>query len=331
RNFVNCTIEFNKDFTLLCGKNGTGKTSLTELVYKLTEFSAGEQSIDHVASIYDVPRWDLKDFGRYYTNIQFMYRVSEGLFTYSLQIEHDMRLRDCRISQESLSLDGLLLYTYDLKKEEQVWLITDDNREFTYPSDWHYSGLPLAARRNSKTRKFCTNVSLCTNMYARFESEYAKALPKYINQIASANDDYKYFIANLTNVSIDENNHILFTEKSGDSTYKMLFSELSLGQKQLCMYYFLLNIAEVGSTLILDDLESHLSPAELNPLYNKILELATEKSIQFILISHNSRFLNWFEKYAIILQLDNTHPVVHVEKVSTDSGISLYDQIGENV
>jgi AAA15 family ATPase/GTPase len=59
RRFINETITFDNTL-LIAGKNGTGKTTLLELIYKLKRFLMNNDNLGHInnfVSTDDVPRW----------------------------------------------------------------------------------------------------------------------------------------------------------------------------------------------------------------------------------------------------------------------------------
>ncbi|MDR2869257.1 MAG: AAA family ATPase [Deferribacteraceae bacterium] len=349
RNFVNCTIDFNKDFTLLCGKNGTGKTAIAELIYKLTSFITDSMSASNLVSYNDLPRWNIEKENNQ-ADIELTIQTSSGLFKYSINIAYtkENNAHTSYIAAESLSFSDIFLYQFD-GAEEKVSMLTDDKGELQYPSNNTRSNLQLAAKSNSKIKNFfhyCKtqvySLSFIGNSSKFFATDrlsfggddfqvwYSAILPKKTRQIAQTIKEYEDFIPNLEDVIVGDMSELVFIEKNSTDSYKINFRELSTGQQKLCIYYFLLNIAEKGSTIILDELESHLSPAELYPLYHKMQTVADERDVQFIIISHNPKTLNWYHKEAIVFSTTGVPTFVRAEQFDyKNAQSSLFEYVGD--
>jgi predicted ATPase len=125
-----------------------------------------------------------------------------------------------------------------------------------------------------------------------------------------------------------KNDDMVCVFKNEDTEYFINYSELSAGQKRLCIYYYLLYTLKEGSVFLIDELENHLSPSELNPLYNLMLTRSDEKNVQFILVSHNPRLLNWYQNDAVLFDAVGTPAIVRTERHDPkETNISLYDRI----
>lgn len=346
RNFINCVITFNSDFTLLCGKNGTGKTTAIEVIHKLIGFITNGFSTSMVACEDDYPRWLNQDHGKLETEFKIKCRLKNDICTYKLIIEHNLRDKTCRIKNESLSCKDNELYEFKLGGDTQVMVHTDDGKTFDYPADWSFSGLSLASTKNSKIRMFIdyckkfTAVSLDYNKEYKiknngkleftgdnFEKWYFEDSQNNLNIISSIVNAYKDFIPNLINVK-RQNDKMTYVFTYKDLEYSLYHNELSSGQQRLCIYYYLLYTASDGSAIFIDEIENHLSPSELNPFYNLMLTFADEKKIQFIIVSHNPRLLNWYQNDAVLFTAEGDPAFVRAVKYAPrDTGISLYRQI----
>jgi predicted ATPase len=108
------------------------------------------------------------------------------------------------------------------------------------------------------------------------------------------------------------------------------FQELSDGQKVLMALYYILANIPGRSTLILDEPENFLAPGELQPWLNAMHDAWEERDIQFIVISHNPKTLNWFHKEALIFHVDGEPPrVVFRKHGEGKEGLMLFNEICE--
>jgi AAA15 family ATPase/GTPase len=66
RRFINQRVEFSETM-LIKGRNGTGKTTLIELIRRLKRFVINNDSTGYVSQLFtaeDVPRWLSADYGQ---------------------------------------------------------------------------------------------------------------------------------------------------------------------------------------------------------------------------------------------------------------------------
>jgi AAA15 family ATPase/GTPase len=333
RNFVDCTIPFNSDFTLLCGSNGAGKTTIIEVFHKLMAFLTGGFSVESVANEEDYPRWLIKESVQRETTFRICCCIKEYTYIYNLTIVPGLinsiyGSTACRIKTESLTCENKQLFEFNIAKDTST-VYSDDGKALNFLTDKTVSGISLASQKSSKIRnflEFCnkvTAISLDHDKQERtkdneklgftgnnFKDWYQSDVQKNIYIMSKLIDTYKEFIPNLINIKTD-NIRCIFKH---DQEYSIYYDELSSGQKRLFIYYYLLYTAEDGAVILIDELENHLSQDELNPLYNMMLRLADDKKIQFIFVSHNPNFLNWYQKNSLFFSVKGNPATVSVEK-----------------
>ncbi|GHT82095.1 hypothetical protein FACS1894137_00340 [Spirochaetia bacterium] len=355
RRFLNAKISFGRT-VLIAGKNGTGKTSLVALLEKIKRFIVNTDSTGHIAelvSVNDIPRWQKADRGTAETHFILTFDTDEAIYAYELKIQYNLAESKCRVLCEKLILAGNAVYEFILeKKENEAVVMTDDNRQFTYGVDWSHSGLVIASRVNSKIRQFITeiNTHLCVFILApddktpgtvtaelslsgnNFSRWYAAMLTRNIEVAADVLVSYKNFIKNIDRAFInDKTGEFTISEQSeGKQKFEIGFSELSTGQQKLCIYYALFKMLPDGATLVFDEFENHLSPAELQPLYDLAQSEQDERDLQIILVSHHHKTLNWYHDAALVFSLSGTPAHSKIDVFNPDTAGATLEQYLED-
>jgi AAA15 family ATPase/GTPase len=357
RRFLNSKITFGET-VLIAGKNGTGKTTLVELLDKIKRFIVNADSTGYVGelvSVADLPRWQKTNFGQFETHfiLDFSIGPNDEMFRYELKIRYFMQILKCCICLEQLSINGEVIYGFELEKNEnKATASTDYNQDIAYYVDWAHSGLLIAGRVNGKIQEFIeevknklyvftlapdsvikktntTELDISGNNFSRW---YSTMLTQNIETAANVLNSYKEFLSNVGRVFINDKGEFTISEKAeGKRVFDIGFSELSAGQQKLCIYYALFKMLPDGSTLIFDEFENHLSPAELQPLYDLAQTEQDERDLQIILASHHRKTLNWYHDSAFVFSLSGLPAHCKIDKFDADnSGVSLEDFIGES-
>lgn len=313
---------------LIAGKNGAGKTTLMELVYRLKRFIINNDSTGHInelVTVEDLPRWLKSDYGQPVTHIALAYDSDDYQFQYDLAIQHSLKDAKRRVYSEKLYANDELVYASDVEND-RADVKTDDSRNFVYPLDWSHSGLLVAARVNKKIRAFIHDIERRLFVFSlepgrsgeadsslgaltitgnNFSWWYSNMLTQDIEMASEVLKSYRDFLPNCKRTFIDKNTgEFTIEESSGDNRgFEIKFSELSMGQKKLCIYYALFKMLPPGSVFLFDEFENHLSPAELHPLYDMMQEQQKEKGFQIILVSHHHETVNWYYDSALVFSL----------------------------
>ena len=119
---------------LLLGDNGSGKTTILDVVEMLRDFISG-QSAATVFSHDSLTRWQLIRNQTFEAD----FMIDGKIYTYSLVIEHVQHHGLSRVQQELLNLDGRPLYSF---KDGEAQLYRDDHSQGPrIPLDWSRSGI----------------------------------------------------------------------------------------------------------------------------------------------------------------------------------------------
>ena len=354
--FRNFALELDGGVNLLCGPNGSGKTSVIEIVYALTRFLAIPDHSDTIAcSVEDAfpfrtfCRWCTEENGWGEMSVKLEIESDEQpLYIYDLTVRYNFLEKISRVQHESLRLGEALLLRF---QEGRIEMFTDDEKKLAFRSDWKRSGLVVGSSNNSRIRRFGKQVA---SLYAfhlvpalmkqdvekpmetldlygeNFAAwRFLRATQQLMRQ-ARVVEQSKYFIPGLVDIRYIKKGdwHALAVKVEFDGRENDIeFNELSDGQKTLLALYSIVANIPNGSTVLVDEPENFLALGELQPWLEAMNDAWEERDIQFVIISHNPRTLNWHNKNAIIFSLEGTPPKVVVERRTDDDDEPLVDKL----
>ncbi len=138
-------FELNVDaINLFLGSNGSGKSSVFEVLHKIQAFVSGDNKVEGIFKASDYTRWQTSPIQRFELEIT----GNGGSYKYELGIGYD---RDkCRVEYERLWYDNQPLLKFELG-EVQLYR---DNYSLgpQYFFDWSQSILPSLMPRNDNTK-----------------------------------------------------------------------------------------------------------------------------------------------------------------------------------
>ncbi|MDR0307239.1 MAG: AAA family ATPase [Chitinispirillales bacterium] len=365
--FRDFEMDFTEGINLICGPNGSGKSALRELLSALGNLLAlpdvAERVAESVVSSFPAEvfcRWLPQETG--YNEIIISLELNgkdeksgaEELYCYDLTVRYNFLERKSRIQSESL-----VLHTTNRKHtivsfaNGKLTICTDDGKDLSFSADWNVSGLVTGSRNNSKIIKFgqlmsnVLSVHLNPSLMARDFTAGSQTIGQFGENFAAWNfyntirqlnkqllvfEQCKHFIpgfVTISNPSVGDSYRCKVSVGYNGKTYELALSELSDGQKILFALYSILSNVPDGSTVLIDEPENFLSPGELQPWLNAVNSAWEERDIQFIIISHNPKILNWYHKEAVILKISDKPPRIIAEKNSADPSVSLFDKLRE--
>lgn len=341
--FSNFELELNP-FTLLLGANGSGKSTVLNVIESLRRFIVDGVPASMLASELSLTRWDKRREQKFGLSLQW------GVSTYEYEVvfEHSERRDTCRVKTETLLESGQPLFRFD--QDGTAHFYDDDHNERAKASlDWSRSPLGMIRENynNTKLQKFrswMSRVNLIRpnppNIRAKSDRTAANLvsdLRDYLNWLRGRFEegppnksigfleDLKMVLPSLVDLRYSpkesETKALMLRFESwqeeesssaqeDDSDFSLSFSELSEGQKLLCALYSLLHFAmEDGSALLLDEPENYLALSEIQPWLLR-LEEAADEAHQVFMVSHHPEILDQAAvEHGIWLWRDDNGPV----------------------
>jgi predicted ATPase len=328
RCLVNFELKLDR-LNLLLGENGTGKTTVFDVLYCLQQFLAGNAKVLNVFPSRELTRWQSSLSQRFELDIG----VEGEQYAYSLTIQHDEDRRKARIKKETLLLDGKPLFEFE---EGTAKLYHDDfTRGPEYPFDWTQSGLAVLQPRpdNKKLTRFRAHLAkiivaavhpmsmssesreeeraLSRNM-GNFVSWYRYVSQEHQGAIFGLVQELARVLPGFSSFSLKEAGEakvfkVMMKQASGNGRPEIPFdfSELSDGQRSLIALYSVLFVLKgQGVSLFLDEPDNFITVRELHPWLGALKDLTDEGIEQAVLISHHPELIDqlaipagrWFER-----------------------------------
>jgi len=315
-----CLVNFEfkpNNKQLLIGPNGSGKTTVLDVLALLRDFSARGLNCEGRLAGRTRTLWQDVAEQRFELDV----RGNGGLYRYQLVVDEWGSPARPRVKQESLDYDGKPLFRFE---EGEIELFNDDptvNTRFRFPFDPRRSGLAVINERPEYTKLTWFKqwldrlVQVKINpwaMSARSEQESlqpARDLSNFADwyrhlklesgkEVFHAMEDLAEVIPGLESLDAKEAGLdvrvIQATIRSrNDKPETVWFHELSEGQRVLIALYLLLHCALVDeSTLLIDEPDNFIALAEIQPWLFKLLDRVDEQNAQVILVSHHPELLN---------------------------------------
>ncbi|MBU0719635.1 MAG: AAA family ATPase [Planctomycetes bacterium] len=322
RTLVNFELDFGP-LTLLLGPNGSGKTTVFDVIRLVRDFLRGEMTTTDLFATTTLTRWQQVEVQSFEITVA----GQGGEFLYHLEVEHEASRQHCRVRTEKLTFDGKPLFESQLHENRLTAQLYKDSGD-PGPSvltNWSRSTIALIepvpenqlmswfkermsrvvitqfnpalagarAEKESPTLKW--NAS---NFVAWFRHVTSLDL-ELVGKLRPHLEDVVGGLVGLSLVPDGIDAKILRAQfcvgKSPDSqgsSFFCRFDELSDGQRVLLMLYTLLVAASEECTLCVDEPENFLALREINPWLNMLLDKTQTQTCQAILISHHPELID---------------------------------------
>jgi ATPase subunit of ABC transporter with duplicated ATPase domains len=349
RCFVNFQLEF-QELTLLVGANGSGKSSVLDLLSALRQLLSGTGKVSDPALFptRSLTRWQDRPFQ--------VVEITAGIenagdLTYRLEIEHEKDSRRARIVLESLTADQKPLFEFRMG---EVQLYRDDHIPGArYGADWSESAMARVVARPINHRlsaflEIMRGMSLCALDPKRFQAESYSEEPLLQADGANFSSWYRHQIQERQDLAIDfveilrkvlDGFHSVRLEKVSSETrafhvdfesesgrYPLRLDELSDGQRALIALYALIHLAGEKDILFLDEPDNYLALAEIQPWLMTLSDACGTRPRQAILCSHHPELMDYLGGEAgVLLKRERSGAITtqRLDVIRPDSGLKL--------
>lgn len=360
RCLVNFELRLDR-LNLLLGGNGTGKTTVFDVLHRLQWFVTDKARVSTVFPAQDLTRWQTSERQRFELDLQ----IEQRYYTYLLVVEHAEDRRRVRIAQEQLIMDKMPLFELNVTGGEATAQLYHD--DFTagpqYPFDWSQSGVgslperpdnknlvafrrelkrfivaaPCPVRMSNESRE---EEDILSGHMENFVSWYRWLSQEHQGGVFRACREIENILPGFTSFSLKEAGEstrvlkALFQRPSerGKPIY-FDFSELSDGQRQLIVLYTMVwGLANEGLHLFLDEPDNYVELREIQPWLSQLACCVGngDSVAQAVLISHHPEVIDylagsagrWFERDPVGPARVSDEPRVQVEGLKTSETIA---------
>lgn len=304
--------------TLFLGRNGSGKSTVIDVLEAIRKIVAGDQKIDRLFPNSSLTRWEQRDIQTFELSL----RGNGGKYDYSLQIEHERDESKQRIKRERLEFEGKPLISFDTG---HVQLYRDDHSEGpSYPMDWNRSVVSsiLPSADNKKLTWFKNRLErtyafqLQPNRFDAVSEEEAVRPTANLSNFASwyrtlsqekpelihpLFGDFEEVIDGFESLKLRAEGgtrRILTMERTVSASEQATscdfsLDELSDGERALIALYTVLRFqVDEHSTICIDEPENFIALVELQPWLVELDEQLDQGGGQVILMSHHPELLD---------------------------------------
>lgn len=324
RGFTNFELALDS-INLLLGTNGSGKTSVFDVLRKLQCFVVQEEKAREVFSARDCTRWSSSQYQKF----ELEFEEKDSLYKYILII--DAKSNEPQVQLEQLWVDQKLILNF---KDKVVELA--QSKELAQ-SQFMHRPFPLTANRSAigslpairelpqilsfqhilrrmmivqvtppkmeayssgVTRLLSPDTSNLISWY-RFLMEDQARINEISNSLKELLNGFGHFeLRTVAAESSDENSKTLLLhfedQNQHGRTTAYILSELSDGQRALIALYALVIYAKRENILLcIDEPENFLALPEIQPWLIEVYDLCHEGKLQALLISHHPEMIDY--------------------------------------
>jgi len=318
-----CFVNFEyrpKQFQLLYGNNGTGKSTTFEVFSLIRQLVTWGGTTEQVIPGNTLTMWQTRPEQIFEIDIE----DELGVFHYRLIIEHNRSIGKNRIKNESLKVDDTILYEFD--GQDAHLYRNDGSAGPVFPLDWSRSGISTIPERQDNTSlcRFRLRLGLIytlsidprsmefvsiqeqsapTPNLSNFASWYRHLTQDSPETMGGLFESLQEVIDGFTNLKLFNTGgttrvlQACFSHEGANGEaphpYELALNQLSDGQRCLVALYTILHCAvKQGFTLCIDEPDNFVALPELQPWLEEIRDQVEEQNSQCLLISHHPELLD---------------------------------------
>lgn len=315
-----CLVNFElplSDVTLLLGANGSGKSSVLDVVHRLRQVLVAGTPVDEAGAFpaSTLTRWD----ERIVQAVALEVDVDGEAFKYRLEVEHEPETARARVKLESLVTAEGPLFRCELGEAQ---LYRDDHSEGPCLSvDWKESFLARVSggkdnKRLGRFMDFMHGLVVCglhPPSFAASASRESAMLQRDGGNFAAW---YRHFVQEQPELAVDvatklraaidgfrglrmeqagadtRTMQVVFAGNPGD--YSLRLDEISDGERALMVLYALLGLAsEQRFTLLIDEPDNYLALPEVQPWLMALCDACDDAKHQAVVCSHHPELIDY--------------------------------------
>lgn len=319
-----------KSIELILGDNGTGKSSLFDVLRKLKQFVVAGTSSLELFPRSELCAWDSRLQQRFELGIV----GNEGRYQYRLTLEHESQRGKNRSVSEELSFNGHPLYRFD---GNDAHLHRDDGSEGpVFPFDWQRSMIATLPERHDNQKLIWFRERLARTMMLTPDpagmvadsdiendapSDLMHNLSSWLRHLFQESPEAIQLIRDSLGDSIDglqalKHQKTSLTSRSLEFLFNFTedprqefwlpLSELSVGQRQLVgLYTVLYALIRPDHTICIDEPDNYVALREIQPWLVEARDAVLDNESQLWIISHNPELIDYLApEYGILFYRD---------------------------
>lgn len=340
---VNFEINFDQDISLFLGANGSGKSTVFDILSKIVKLVIHEEKVFNVFAETDFPRF----ISSIHTNLLDTDVIIEmTIETINGDAEYKLKLGcprfDIRIRSETIYLDNMIVFPPDGKQllydENSLFVgerstinrLGSDNifiralKELFIVRINPYQMFSTIKRSNSYIEKDFSNFS---EWFAYLNEKNRRGVSVFEQAMRDILVGFDYF--KIEQAGQAKVLQVEFENKSNKKEIiSYFFDELSEGQKVLIALYTLIYCTPDNSIICIDEPENFLALPEIQPWFDALYDQCAERNLQALLISHHPKIINllandsgyWFSRQ---------NNLTRIQKITAEdeSGLSIAELI----
>lgn len=348
KSLVNFELKLDS-INLFLGPNGTGKTSVFEVLRKLQQFISGDRKVLPLFRAADLTRWQTSPIQTFELEIE----GNEGLYKYELAIEHRQDIRgEARVKYERLLFDNRPLAEFETPPGE-IQLYNDRHNEGPrFSFDWTQSAVAFPPPRHDNTRLIWFRERMTRLLIGQInpigmrsdsheeETQPSQSMENFVSwyRFISQDQGKAFEITDILKEVLEGFVHFKF-EQTGEeqrilklrfegenSPIDYRFNELSDGQRTLIALYTLIYYARSQDyTLCIDEPENFLALPEIQPWLTTLYDFCSDDELQAILISHHPELIDYLAASAGYWFDRESNRPVRVKRIAgeTEGGLPI--------
>lgn len=311
RSLVNFKIDFSS-INLLLGNNGTGKSTIFQLILNLRAFIRGDIHVSEAFTFDSLTKWQTIPVQSFELGLN----VNNSEYIYKLEIEYNQIEKNSKVKKEILICNDNVIFMAENGKAKLFNDSYEEGPELLM--NWQDSGVSAVYERpdNQKLisfKKAINNIIICHPIplhaaASYFEKKcpdyfteniidiYVSAIQEKTDKLMELWDFLKQinpcFVRTYLKGEEDKKLYFEYNQNGAKSSYE--FYELSDGERMIFILYFLvIMFLDKDTSLFLDEPDNFISLSEIVQL-GQFIQDKTRNNSQCVIISHHPNLIDYF-------------------------------------